>query len=630
MKLFEEIRRRNVHRFAVAYIAGAWLLIQVVGALFPVFGYSDAAIRMVVIILAIGFFPAVILSWFFEWTEKGILKEAERSAEFAPRSTTKFDRIITVTLVLAVGYFAFDKFILDPRRDSAQVEQVTEQVLASMSIDLSEEESIAVLPFTNMSSDPEQAYFADGLSEDLVNLLTKISELRVISRSTASTFKGKEISIPEMAKQMGVANILSGSVRKNGDQIRVTVQLIDATTDSNLWSETYDRTLKDVFKIQNEISAHVVSELKLRLMDGIPAADEIDPEAYELYLQARYIMHTSQDSSLIDEAIEKLKLVLESEPNFVPAVHELARSYLRILQTMSQPNRLLAMRTVSDIRKQVEHLIDIAPDSGYTNGWIAFMAQNFEQDYQKAATYRERSIVTSTDSILYTNLLQATTLLIPMGREAEALAILEYIVSRDPACSPCVTSLTRMIRTLGRPREAAERLESIYQWHSPGPSKYEQLGYAWLFANEPEKALGYFEQVEDQEQFALAKAGKLVALFETGKSEIFEKEFETYRQDKEHQPSAIAAIYAATAQYDEAFIWLDKMVKQDGSQSAGIVMTEVFNSLRSDPRWDKFIEDHKVKQPDFSHIVFNPKLPSAVEAMLETVSNAKESDQLAK
>lgn len=216
MSFLREFRRRNVPQVAIAYLAGAWLLIQVVETLLPIFGQSEDAARPVVILLAIGFIPALILAWVFEWTPEGLRREADVTAATPRASTRGFDRVIIVLLVLAVGYFAVDKFAFGPGSVSTQ------------------DRSIVVLPFVNMSSDREQEYFGDGMAEELLNLLSKIDELRVISRSTAWTFKGRDVGVTELRDKLDVSHVLEGSVRKSGDQVRVTAQLIDARTDTHL------------------------------------------------------------------------------------------------------------------------------------------------------------------------------------------------------------------------------------------------------------------------------------------------------------------------------------------------------------------------------------------------------------
>jgi TolB-like protein len=238
MSVLNELSRRNVIRVAIAYLAGASLLIQVLETLFPIFGVAATSIQVVVVILAIGFVPAVIAAWVFQLTPEGLKLDADVDRAAPGTSAKTLDRVIIVMLTLAVGYFAVDKFVFDPARDAADIEAAREEGRSDAVIGAFGDKSIIVLPLVNMSDDASQEYFSDGLTEELLNLLAKVPELRVISRSTAFTFKGKENVIPDVAKKVNVAHVLEGSVRKSGNKIRVTAQLIDARTDRHLWSET--------------------------------------------------------------------------------------------------------------------------------------------------------------------------------------------------------------------------------------------------------------------------------------------------------------------------------------------------------------------------------------------------------
>jgi len=230
MTLVSELKRRNVHRAAAAYVALSWLLIQIAETVLPAFGFGGRPVRAVIIALMIGFVPAMVLAWTFELTPEGVKREQDlnhRSA-LAQRTNRLLDRLIMLLLALALAYFALDKFVFDPARDTAREQAVARQARSEALVESYGENSIVVLPFVNMSDDPANEYFADGISEELLNLLANVSELRVISRSSAFAFKGKNLKIGEIAEQLNVAHVLEGSVRKSGDRVRITAQLIDA------------------------------------------------------------------------------------------------------------------------------------------------------------------------------------------------------------------------------------------------------------------------------------------------------------------------------------------------------------------------------------------------------------------
>jgi TolB-like protein len=379
MSLFAELKRRNVFRVGAAYVVAAWLLIQVAETIFPLFGYGDTPARIVVVVLAIGLVPTMIFAWAFELTPEGLKRESEvdRSQSITPHTAKKLDRIIMVSLALALGYFAFDKFVLDPQRDSAseaqkvtEVEQARQAGRTEALVESYGDKSIAVLPFVNMSDDAGNEYFSDGISEELLSLLAKLPELRVISRSSAFSFKGKDIAIPEIARQLNVAHILEGSVRKSGNTLRITAQLIEARSDTHLWSETWDRPLDDIFAIQDEIAATVVEQLKITLLGAVPRVQETDPEAYALYLQARHLWR-----QVTAEALEQSKALFEQslaiDPDYAAAWVGLARNYtyqagVDLLLTYEEGYTLA--------REALEKALAINPDYAPAHavlGWIA-------------------------------------------------------------------------------------------------------------------------------------------------------------------------------------------------------------------------------------------------------------------
>jgi adenylate cyclase len=616
VKIFEELKRRNVHRVAIGYVAAAWLLIQIVETLFPVFGLSDTALRAAVIVLAIGFVPAVILSWIFEWTPDGFRRDSEVTVPVPPARTRRFDAAIIAMLVLAVAYFAVDKFIIDPVRDEERIEaaaiEAVEDALAGQLLDKHANRSVIVLPFLNMSADEEQAYFADGISEELLNLLAKIEELRVISRSTSWTFKGKDIDIAAIREKLNVSHILEGSVRKAGNQVRVTAQLIDARTNRHLWSETFDRTLDDIFAIQDEISAEVVNQLKLKLLAGPPTAEEIDPVAYDLYLQGRHLAHTVRTQEALDDAVKMLSRSVELAPDYVPAIWDLARA---IFYSNTGDSRDEAVAKEARIRALVDRMVELAPDSSYANGWLGFFAEQ-AGDLQASALYRERALEAANDSHLYTQQAIAARFLARLGRYEQAAALALYVVDRDPACLACVETLAMVFRLAGKHREAAQAFEQLLEWHDGLPAEfYWYLGVAWLVAGEPEKALGLFEQGLPGNR----EMGRLMALHDLGRHDEFEAEFSKLRADPERSPESIARIAAWTGQNDLAFEYLERAIDLQGPELAQQIKfgVDLYEPVTSDPRWRAFFDRYDtVREEDLSSIRFNPKLPQEVAEAL--------------
>ena len=315
MSLVDELKRRHVFKVAVAYLAVAWLVLQVVNIVSPILELPAVFERGVLVALAIGFPIALVFAWALELTPDGVRRDTTADRGSAPRSTGKtLNAVIIGVLSVAVALFTLDRFVwteANPPEETIEGDQ----------------QKIAVLPFVNMSDDPEQEYFSDGLSEELLNLLAQIPELRVTSRTSAFSFKDKDVTIPEVGRALGVDHVLEGSVRRSGGKIRITAQLIEVTEDAHVWSDTWDRDFSDVFTIQDEIAASVVGALKVKLLGEVPRAAETTPDAYELYLQASFLTEQGTPASFRQaEAINRQ--VLDIDPGFAPAWTQRASIYL--------------------------------------------------------------------------------------------------------------------------------------------------------------------------------------------------------------------------------------------------------------------------------------------------------------
>jgi len=275
MSILEELRRRNVIRVAALYLVASWLLVQVADILLDAFDVPSWGMRLLVAILILGFPMVLIFSWIFELTPDGLRREADisRSGE-SPPTARKINILTIVLLVLAVGVVVLDRVL--PETPSVEGPSPDASTAAPI-------RSIAVLPFVNLSDDPTNVYFSEGLSEELLNMLAAIPELRVTARTSSFSFKDKDLDIPAIGRALNVATVLEGSVRKSGDRLRITVQLIDVENGFHIWSETYDRDMDDIFAVQDEIANAVVGALRVSMLGEAPRARETDPEAFSAF-----------------------------------------------------------------------------------------------------------------------------------------------------------------------------------------------------------------------------------------------------------------------------------------------------------------------------------------------------------
>lgn len=316
MSLFDELKRRNVFRVAVAYTVIAWLLAQVADLAFDNFGAPDWVPKSVLFVLILGFPLAVFFAWAFEMTPEGVKREkdVDRSQSITQNTGKKLNHLITAVLVAAIGFLLVDKFVLqDP----------PEAVVADASA-VEVEKSVAVLPFVAMSSGPDDEFFADGLTEEILNSLAQLPDLLVTARTSAFSFKGMDIPIPEIAATLGVANVVEGSVRRSGDRLRVTAQLIRAEDGFHLWSETYDRSTEDSFGVQDEIAEKVASALDVVLdeeqLELMRSRGLQNPEAFiafqkgmKLYSEAHELPLEEMSRGLL-LANEEFTRTIELEP----------------------------------------------------------------------------------------------------------------------------------------------------------------------------------------------------------------------------------------------------------------------------------------------------------------------------
>ena len=265
MSFFDELKRRNVFRVGAAYLVFAWLIVQLVETILPAFGFGDGAVRNVVIVLAVGFVPALVVAWAFELTEEGFKRDSEvdRSRPGASISPRVLNRALIVLLVAAVSFFVFDRFVLE--RELLDTESTMAKPPADDPGVPAAARSVAVLPFVAMSSGADDEYFADGLTEEILNSLASLPELLVTARTSAFHFKGTDLPIPQIAETLGVAHVVEGSVRRSGERVRITAQLIRAQDGFHLWSDTYDRTLEDIFAVQEDIAQNIAEVLDVVL-----------------------------------------------------------------------------------------------------------------------------------------------------------------------------------------------------------------------------------------------------------------------------------------------------------------------------------------------------------------------------
>ena len=452
MSLLNELKRRDVIRVASAYVVFCWLIVQVVETLFPVYGLSDQAIRNVILVLGLGFFPTLILSWIFEFTVKGVKLQSAVDAEETPvqKTTKTFDRIIMLILVAALGYFLLDKLFFDPERDEEQLTAARQaakvETLAVVAEQRARElaqslpNSIAVMLFDNLSPDPADAYFADGIHESIVNELARINDINVIARRSMQRYRDLDLPIGEVAKELRVEKVMQGSVRYAGDRVRVSTQLIDPDNDLQVWAVQYDRDLVDIFAIQSEIAASIATELKAELL---PTEKEMIQEvqtdsamAYAAYLKAMSLVRIGfrvaarpeqrmQIQNHLDEA-------LQLDPDFALARAWKARIYVasRLYDPVSESEWPGFKRaTEQEILALANRALSRDPNSGMAYSVLADLyAHNWQSKEAENAGTEALRLEPNNSEVL----VRQATFATHQDKHKEAISLMRHAVELDP------------------------------------------------------------------------------------------------------------------------------------------------------------------------------------------------------
>src|SRR5207302_2930332 len=336
---FEELKRRKVYRVAIAYAVGSWALAQGLAQVLPVFDISNSVIRVVIALLLIGFPVALVLAWVFDVTPQGIKATPTIAASGAHRRRNVMMLVATGVIISAAAGF----FLL-PRASARKIDK-----------------SIAVLPFENLSDEKGNAYFADGIQDDILTNLSKIGDLKVISRTSVMPYRGKDKNVKEIGKALGVSAILEGSVRKAGNRVRVNVQLINAVNDEHIWSDVYDRDLTDVFAIQTDLAKKIAQELRAKLS---PTEKELmtrrpteNGEAYLAFVQAHNFQREVEDLAKLKQAEQLYERALQLDPNFALA----SASYSRLQSWIYHSYEPTAERREKS-KKLAERALELQPD----------------------------------------------------------------------------------------------------------------------------------------------------------------------------------------------------------------------------------------------------------------------------
>jgi TolB-like protein/Tfp pilus assembly protein PilF len=468
LSLFDELKRRNVFKVGIAYVVSAWLLLQFTEVLVGLLGLPENAGKYVILLLVIGFPVALFFAWAFELTPEGIKKErnVDRSRSITKQTGRKLDFTIIGVMAVALAYFAYDKLVLSTARDAALVEATTQAMTeqtAAEDTPAQVDKSIAVLPFINMSSDKEQEYFSDGISEEILNALAKVKGLQVTGRTSSFAFKGQNQDLREIGKALGVNHILEGSVRKSGNTVRITAQLIQVDNGFHLWSEAYDRELDDVFAIQDEIANNILQQLKATLLGEevtVVTAARTDTQAYDLYLLAKQRMY-ERTGPTIEDAAELLDRAIAIDPDYAPAYAQRGIASLLLAEGGGGYGNIPREQAESQAKLYLDKAL--ALDSNLAEAWaglgLYYYGQPTGAKQLKAIEVLQKALAINPGMINASNWLSIA--LGNMGRPAEAYDVMMGMIARDPLYRPGIGNAVGSFISFGQQEQALAFLDRI-------------------------------------------------------------------------------------------------------------------------------------------------------------------------
>ena len=574
---FGELKRRHVYRVAVVYAVVAWLLIQIATQVFPFFEIPDWGVRLVVMAIVIGFPVALILGWAFELTPEGIKRagDVDLADYIAGRNRRKWIWIAATAAILATGVFAAGVFNLFAKRNS----------LATPADD----KSIAVLPLVSESGDPAQEYFSDGLSEELINGLGQIHELRVMGRNSSFHFKGKTDDSRTIGRALGVTNLLEGSVRTVGDRVRITLELVDATDGSQRWSHIYDRDLKDIFATQEEIAKSVGDQLRVTLLGTAPVSlarpSNGNIAAYNAYLKGQYLYEQFSFESA-KKALPLLKEATRLDPGYAEAYALKARAYDLIGTIRGAEGK----DAFENARVAANSALSLKPNLAIAHAALGYVY--IYRDWNLKAAEDELSSVHDKDSLVLRDL---STVRDIQWRPEEAIALNKEAISRDPVHSALYVDLARKLISLGQLDQAKEAARKAVELQPSAGNAHITLATIAILQKQPDLAMREAE---------LAPPGVIhdvaVTLAQQTRGDPSEADAAIKVLIEQHAPDdplGIAIVYAERGEPDKVFEWLDRAYQQHEPRLIGNLTNPFFERYRSDPRFASLCNKMRLAAP---------------------------------
>jgi TolB-like protein/Tfp pilus assembly protein PilF len=592
---FAELKRRNVYKVGFAYIVAGWAFSQGIAQVFPVFDVPNWVIRLIVLLIILGLPIALVLAWMFELTPQGIKRTETADAMLgtARRKKRAWIYVVLIGGLVSIGLFFLGRYTAqtsstpgsasDELRRGKQTEAATGSSLP--------QKSIAVLPFDNLSRDPDNAYFAEGVQDEILTRLAKVADLKVISRTSTQHFKSAPENLPQIAKQLGVMNILEGSVQKANDTVRVNVQLINAMTDSHLWADTFDRKLTDIFAVESEIAKNVADALQAKLTgsekSSIAKAPTENPEAYELYLKGRFFWNKRTGADL-RKAIEYFNQAIAKDPNYALAYAGLTDSYLLLPNYGGTPTQEVLPPARAAAKKALE-LDDALAEAHASLGLLATL----EFDLSRSISELERAIQLNPNYATAHHWLALS--LMSLGQFDRAIAEGKRAIELDPLSLIINADFSSIYFNARRYDEAETQARKTLEMDSHFFLAHYYLGGALQFKGHVKEAIPEYQKAFDlnNDPYSLAMLGQAYA--RNGQKEEARKVLARLNDEAKSRyvaPYAVALILVALGEKERALDELEQAYRE-GAGDYLLILIKVdplLDDLRGNPRFEAIVQ----------------------------------------
>ena len=574
---FGELKRRNVYKVAVAYAVVGWLLVQIATQVFPFFEIPNWGVRLIVLLVVVGFPIALILAWAFELTPEGIKRTED--ADFVAPGPSRKRRWIYVAIIagaLSIGLFFLGRY--------------TATNVANLPA-----KSIAVLPFENLSRDPDNAYFTEGIQDEILARLAKIADLKVISRTSTQRYKSSPDDLPQIAKRLGVSNILEGSVQKTADRVRVTVQLINAASDAHLWGETYDRNLTDVFAAESDIAKMIADTLRAKLSGSEQHAIAVRPtesaEAHQLYLRGRYFWNKRTGADL-KKSIDYFNQAIDKDPNYALAYAGLADAYV-LFSAYAEGS---PKESLPQAKAAAKKALELDNTLGEAHASLAQTLLAYDLDFAGANREFRRAIELN-PNYATAHHWYAESGLVPLGQFDDAIAEAKRALELDPLSVIINADVGTILTSARRYDQAIEQLGKTVEMDPGFYYAHWTLGDALELKGRNEEAIAEYKKAIalNDDPLPSALLGHLYA--KIGKKDealTILKQLRELRESSKQRyvsPYNLALIHIGLGQKNEALQLLEETYKdRDGYNIAFIKVEPMLDPLRGDPRFEALVQ----------------------------------------